>query len=149
MQIGQLAARTGVPARTIRFYESAGVIPEPRRTHTGYRDYDTDAVSRLLFLRAAQAAGLTLAEIAQVIAIRDRGESPCLHTRDLMTAKHAEITDRIRELTALRAELDHLITAGAGFDPARCRPDDICSLITLRDDAAPIRTDGETTDQGR
>lgn len=142
MQIGRLAARTGVPARTIRFYESAGVIPEPRRTPAGYRDYDSDAVSRLLFLRAAKAAGLTLAEIAQVIAIRDRGESPCLHTRHLLTAKHIEVTDRIRELTALRAELDHLIAAGAGFDPSQCRQDEICSLITLR-------SQEEGTDQGR
>lgn len=123
--------------RTIRYYESAGILPEPRRTPTGYRDYDTDAVSRLIFLRAGKAAGLTLAEIAQVIAVRDRGESPCLHARHLLTAKHTEVTKRIRELTALRSELDHLITASAGFDPARCRPDDICSLITLRSETAP------------
>ncbi len=135
MQIGRLAAKTGVPVRTIRYYESTGVLPEPRRTPSGYRDYDTDAVSRLRFLRSGKAAGLTLAEIAQVIATRDRGESPCQHTQRLLTAKHAEVTERIRELTALLTELDHLIAAGAGFDPARCRPDDICSLITLRSEA--------------
>ncbi|MEX1004541.1 MAG: heavy metal-responsive transcriptional regulator [Acidimicrobiia bacterium] len=140
MQIGQLATRTGVPSRTIRFYESAGVLPEPERTPAGYRDYDADAISRLLFLRAAKAAGLTLAEIAQVIALRDRGESPCAHTRQLLTAKHTDVTDRIRELTALREELDDLITAGTGFDPARCRSDDVCSLITVRDE--------ERNDQG-
>lgn len=141
MQIGRLASRTGVPARTIRFYESAGVIPEPRRTPSGYRDYDSDAISRLLFLKAGQAAGLTLAEIAQVIAIRDQGESPCLHTQQLLEAKHAEVADRIRELTALRTELDHLIEAGASFDPAQCRPNDICSLITARSEAERPLTD--------
>ncbi len=61
MRIGELAARSGLTAKTIRFYEQAGVLPEPARQPSGYRSYDDTALDRLRFVRAAQAAGLTLA----------------------------------------------------------------------------------------
>jgi len=69
MLIGELAAKTGMTAKALRFYEQAGVLPEPARTPAGYRDYDPAALDRLAFVRAAQAAGLTLAEV--------RRSSPC------------------------------------------------------------------------
>ena len=81
MRIGEIARRAEVPAKTIRFWEEQGLLPPPRRTAAGYRDYDLAVLSRLAFVRHAQAAGLTLAAIGQVLEIRDGGLPPCTHVR--------------------------------------------------------------------
>ncbi|MPZ70595.1 MAG: MerR family transcriptional regulator [Actinobacteria bacterium] len=64
-RIGESAERVGVNPKTIRFYESIGVIPEPPRTPAGYRDYEEEHVERLQFIRAAQRLGLRLEDIAE------------------------------------------------------------------------------------
>src|SRR5687768_8281320 len=89
MRIGQLATMTGIPVRTIRFYEQSGLLPAPARTPAGYRDYDDSAVSRLRFIRAAQSLDLSLAEIADVHRIRDHEGPPCHHVAELL-AGHLE-----------------------------------------------------------
>lgn len=71
-RIGELAEHSGVPAKTIRFYESSGLLPAPNRTPGGYRDYDPAALPRLAFVRASQARGLSLAEVRQVIDVREQ-----------------------------------------------------------------------------
>ncbi len=130
MQIGRLSAATGVPVRSIRFYEDRGILPPPERTAAGYREYDQRAVDRLRFVRSAQDAGLALAEIRSIVIIRDGGDAPCVHTRSLLEAKRDEVEDRMRRLGELRADLDRLIEAGKGIDPGTCHPDDICSILS-------------------
>jgi DNA-binding transcriptional MerR regulator len=76
MRIGVLAAQAGITAKTIRFYEDTGLMPAPARTPAGYRDYPAGAAARLAFIRDAQAAGLTLAEIRSILVIRDDGQPP-------------------------------------------------------------------------
>lgn len=142
MRIGELSAATGVPTRSIRFYEDRGILPEPKRTAAGYRDYDGPAVQRLRFLRAAQEAGLTLTEIQGIIAIRDDGDAPCTHTRELLESKRDEVTDRLRQLTGLLDELDRLIESSRSIGPAQCRPDDICSIIPTVAQRDPSDTQG-------
>src|SRR5690606_4499093 len=112
--------RSGVPAKTLRFYEDAGVLPPPARTAGGYRDYDDGALDRLAFLRAAQAAGLTLAEIRGVMTIRGGGSAPCSHVVELLDAKAAAVTEQLAELRKLKGELDRLRQQAAGVDPAAC-----------------------------
>lgn len=129
MRIGELSKASGVPARTIRFYEERGILPEPERTDVGYRDYDGHAVNRLGFLRAAQEAGLTLAEIQSIIAIRDDGDAPCTHTRQLLEAKRDDVSSRLRQLRELLTELDQLIESSSSIRPEECEPNDICSII--------------------
>lgn len=138
MQIGRLSTVTGVPVRTIRFYEERGIIPEPVRTRSGYRDYDETAVDRLRFLRSAQDAGLTLAEIRSILAVRDSGEAPCRHTRELLKSKSAEVEVRLQELARLQRDLDRLVAVARDMDPRECRPGDICSIIAPR--GAPARS---------
>lgn len=127
MRIGQLAARSGVTAKTIRFWESAGLLAEPARTPSGYRDYDPDALDRLSFIRHAQTAGLTLAEIRQVLAISDTGEPPCGHVTELIHHHILDVDERIRELDETRSLLDRLATRAAGQDPAAC--DGYCAIL--------------------
>ena len=115
--------------RTIRFYEQAGLLPAPPRTAGGYRSYDDDAVTRLRFVRSAQALGLSLAEIAEVLRIRDYQGPPCTYVAELLATHIHALDTRIAELTALRDELHTRLPPGAQPDPARCHSDQVCYLI--------------------
>ncbi len=129
MLIGEVGAITGVDSQTIRFYERRGLLPAPTRAPNGYRTYDDAVVGRLQFVRAAQSAGLTLAEIAEVLGLRDAGEAPCAHVSLLLEEKLADVRARQRELADLAAELGQLIEASHVLDPADCSASDICHII--------------------
>src|SRR2546426_5270784 len=101
MQIGDVARRSGVPAKTLRYYEEIGVLGAPARTPSGYRVYDQSVLGRLRFVRAAQTAGLKLGEIREIIAMRDRGRTPCEHVVNLIGKRAAEIDAQIAELERL------------------------------------------------
>src|SRR6266403_1817154 len=102
MQIGELASRSGISTKTIRYYEDIGLLPPPPRSPSGYRDYDTSTLDRLAFVRAAQAVGLSLGEIRGIVALRDEGQTPCGHVLDLLRTRSAELDRRITELRALQ-----------------------------------------------
>src|SRR6266511_4825778 len=95
MRIGELATRTGVPAKTIRYWEQLGLLPQPARTAAGYRDYQPQAATRLEFVRAAQSIGLSLREIREILAVRDRGQVPCTHVARLIDRHAAGLAERI------------------------------------------------------
>lgn len=127
MRIGELATRTGITAKTIRFWESAGLLADPARTPSGYRDYQPDAIDRLAFIRHAQTAGLTLEEIRQVLVIADSGHPPCEHVSGLIRQHLTDLDQRIRELTDTRRRLRHLARRAAEQDPATC--DQYCTIL--------------------
>ena len=127
MQIGEVAGRSGVPAKTIRFWEDQHLLPAPARTPAGYRDYDPGVLERLAFIRHAQAAGLTLDAIRQVLDIRDGGQPPCVHVADLIARRLGEVEARLAELTRARDQLAALGRRAAAQDPADCRG--YCSII--------------------
>jgi MerR family transcriptional regulator, copper efflux regulator len=128
MQIGELAARSGVPAKTIRYWEAVGLMPPPERIASGYRDYDAVAADRTRFIRRAQASGLTLGQIRQVLDISDEGNPPCEHVGTVVAERLAEIENRLAELRATRAHLRRLAERAAAQDPTECRG--LCSIIT-------------------
>jgi len=129
MLIGEVERRSGVPAKTIRYYEGIGVLTAPAREASGYRSYDDTVLDRLAFIRAAQAAGLHLGEIREIVALRDRGETPCSHVTDIIGRRAAEIDRQIAELEHVRAELRRLARRAARLDPKDCRPDRVCHII--------------------
>lgn len=129
MRIGDLASQAGVTVKTLRFYEHAGILPPAARTPAGYRDYDPSALSRLRFIKAAQAAGLTLAEVRQVITVREDDGAPCRHVTTLLDAHAADLDRRIAELTALREDINHLRDRASTLDPAACDAPGVCHLI--------------------
>lgn len=129
MRTGELASAAGLTAKTVRFYEQAGILPEPPRTAGGYRDYPPRAVHRLAFVREAQSAGLTLAEIRSVLALRDSGEAPCAHVTELVEQHLADIERRMAELRKARSTLRVLAERAAATDPATCTEADICRII--------------------
>src|SRR5680860_372984 len=109
MLIGELADALGVPTETIRYYERRGLLLEPARAANGYRIYTEATLARLRFIRAAQVAGLTLAEIVGIIETRDRGTAPCTHVAELLKAKLGEVRNRQQQLAALETEIEALI----------------------------------------
>ena len=129
MRIGELAAAAGTTAKTLRFYEESGLLPPTDRTANGYRDYGPGALSRLDFIHRGRAAGLTLAQIREVIEIRDTGDAPCHHVHQLLTERLADIDRQIADLRALRATLsrqrDHTETA----DPSTCAAETVCRYV--------------------
>lgn len=129
MRIGEVAGRSGVPIRTIRYYEDIGVLDAPRRTTSGYRDYDERVLDRLAFVRSAQTVGLTLGEIREIIAFRARGETPCAHVADLIAEHAADMSRRIAELERIKAELSRLARRARSLDPRDCQPSNVCHLI--------------------
>jgi MerR family copper efflux transcriptional regulator len=129
VRIGDLAQRSGVTAKTIRYYEDVGLVEPPPRSPAGYRDYEPAALDRLAFIRAAQAIGLTLGEIRSIIALRDDGQTPCGHVLGLLRQRADELDRRIAELRTLRGELRRLVDRADGLDPADCDPARVCHLI--------------------
>ena len=128
MLIGEVATITGVDGQTIRFYERHGLLPAPRREPNGYRSYDNAVIGRLQFIRAAQASGLTLAEIRSILGLRDAGEAPCIHVSLLLEQKLVGVRARQRELATLATELQELIKTSHDLDPADCTDTDICHI---------------------
>jgi MerR family transcriptional regulator, copper efflux regulator len=129
VRIGELAERVGVSAKAIRYYEQLGILAPPGRTPSGYRDYDEAVLGRLGFVRAAQALGLSLGEIRQVVAVRDDGVAPCEHVASLLRRHAAELEHRIAELERLRSELERLVERAETLDPERCPPESVCYLL--------------------
>lgn len=126
MRIGQLAKRAGINPRTLRYYERIGLLAPSSRTDAGYRIYTRDDADRLSFIRRAQAMGLSLVEIADVIAVREGGAAPCPHVRALAESKIEEIDARVAELQRLRADLIRLAQTTREVEPACARGSSIC-----------------------
>lgn len=129
MRIGEAAEAAGVPTQTIRFYERRGLLPPAPRGPNGYREYDDSVLAPLAFIRSAQAAGLTLVEVASILEMRREGATPCSHVTSLLSIKLDELRARRRELDALEAELEGLIRRSARLDPADCNDAQICHII--------------------
>lgn len=129
MRIGELAEAAGTTAKTLRFYEEQGLLPPAARTAAGYRDYTVEFIGRLDFIHRGQAAGLSLAQIGQILDIRDGGQAPCDHVRDLLDARLADLEEQIVQLTGLRDTIAQLRGEAADFDPAGCGAEDVCRYL--------------------
>ncbi len=105
MRIGELADLVGLNPKTIRYYESVGLLPAPERKPSGYRDYSTDDVERLRFVRTAQRLNLSLSEIAEILRFRERDERPCEYVLDVLDRQVADLDRRMAEMAKLRREL--------------------------------------------
>jgi MerR family copper efflux transcriptional regulator len=103
LTVGQLARATGVPAKTIRYYEQVGVLPVPRRSDAGYRHYSRHNVHRLLFMRRARDLGLSLASLKTLTAELDRGA--CVSMRPRL---HALVTEQLHTVRQQIAEFQLL-----------------------------------------
>ena len=129
MKIGELAKATGLNPKTIRFYEQQGLLPEPDRTSSGYRQYGSGDIERLDFILKAKQLGLSLEDIKGILRLHDREEATCLHVRSLLDEKLAQIDAVLNDLQKFRSEIVSLReTSGDLID---CRPSGgrICGII--------------------
>ncbi|MBI2205737.1 MAG: MerR family transcriptional regulator [Candidatus Rokubacteria bacterium] len=106
LTIGQLARTTGVPPKTIRYYEHVGVLPAAERTRAGYRTYGRRGVDRLRFVRRARALGVPLAQIKTLVAALDGDAAMRPRLRELVRAQLATVEHRLTALRALQRELE-------------------------------------------
>src|SRR5437867_11878872 len=107
--IGEVAKRSGASRKALRLYEAAGILPAARRTSSGYRVFDSDALALLAFVRQAQRLGFTLDQIKEIVAIKRAGRAPCPHVRDLVKRKAEELEQRLADLRQVRNGLRHLL----------------------------------------
>jgi MerR family Zn(II)-responsive transcriptional regulator of zntA len=129
MRIGELAAAAGTTTKTLRFYEESGLLPPTDRAANGYRDYGPEALSRLDFIHRGRVAGLTLAQIREVIDIRETGDAPCHHVHQLLTERLADIDRQIADLQALRATLSRQREQTETADPSTCAAETVCRYV--------------------
>ena len=144
MRISEIAAQVGIAPSTVRYYERIGLIPEPDRTSSGYRAYDTAAAARLLFITRAKRVGLTLEQIAEVLPIWDGINCAATHeemTR-LVDVKRGEVIERMHELERFAEQLGEVRTALAESPPPNaCLPDLSC-CVPATDAEAPVQITG-------
>ena len=129
MKIGQLAERTGVSTKAIRYYEDIGVLPPARREPNGYRMYDRATVDRIGFIQDAQSAGMSLLEIQMILSLRDDGHSTCGHVIATLETHRAEIERQMDDLERTLRRLDEIIDRARDLDPADCDEPNRCQTI--------------------
>jgi DNA-binding transcriptional MerR regulator len=111
LKIGELARRAGVTAKAIRFYERKGLLPAPRRAANQYRVYGEDAAETLRFIKQASGLGLTLAEIKDILVIRQGGRPPCAHVHQLLRDKAVQLDRKLRDLVDVRNRIRRSLAA--------------------------------------
>lgn len=125
--IGSVAKESGVPIKTIRYYEELGLLKTSGRTEGGFRIFRSDVLARLNFIKRAQRLGLSLAEIKDFLDIHDQGELPCEHVQIKLEDKISEIEQQIQQLQILKLELKGLLS-GWETIPENLE-DTICPII--------------------
>jgi DNA-binding transcriptional MerR regulator len=133
MQIKEFAQQTNLSAKTIRYYEEIGLLPPSKRLENGYRDYDSNDVAHARFVAGARSLDLSLDDVQEILALRDRREAPCRVLLKLLAEKADEISRRIAELQRLETELRELHQLGQTFsmddiDGKNC----VCHLVEER-----------------
>ncbi len=115
--IGQLAKRTGVNIETIRYYERRGLLPEPPRRASGYRQYSPDAVARLEFIRHGKELGFSLTEIAELLVLRVDPDTSCADVKARAEAKIMDVRNKIMSLLRIEKALTRLAAQCRGRGP--------------------------------
>lgn len=106
--IGKVARVTGVGIETIRFYEREGLIPEPPRRNSGYRQYPPATIDRVCFIKKAKGLGFTLAEIKGLLSLRVGSKTTCADVRRKAMQKIKEVDAKISDLKRIRKALNQL-----------------------------------------
>jgi len=121
MTAGQVARRAGVGVETVRFYEKNGLLEEPARRASGYREYDGRTVDRLRFILRAKDIGFTLTEIKDLLSLRSSSDQPCDDVRGRAEAKITEIEEKVALLLRMKQVLRRLVSScGKQEDSSRC-----------------------------
>ncbi len=129
MHIGKLASELGISAQAVRFYERAGLLKEPARSESGYRQYGPDDLRRLRFIRHAKQLGFTLTEIGSMLRMHDAGQAPCSEVIAIAERHLQEVETEILRLQRFRRQLSSALADWRKMKPRRVAGNAICELI--------------------
>jgi DNA-binding transcriptional MerR regulator len=111
LKIGEAATKSGLPVKTIRYYDDIGLLtPTVERSNSGYLLFTSQVIDRLAFIKRAQSLGLSLEEVKEILAVHDRGLLPCEKVKGQIQDKVAQITVQIEQLNTLRTELQTVLS---------------------------------------
>ncbi|HEU0296937.1 MAG TPA: MerR family transcriptional regulator [Anaerolineales bacterium] len=146
MKIQEFAQLAGLSTKTIRYYESIGILSTPQRAANGYREYSDGHLARARFVAGARSLDLSLDEIREILAMQDRREAPCRTLLDLIEQKAKSIEERMRLLEQMELELRELHQLGLTFptddvDGKNC----ICHLVSAHFVSAHSNADARSS----
>jgi len=136
MNIGEAARASGVSAKMIRHYEGVGLLPAPRRTESGYRQYADADIHTLRFIRRARDLGFSIAQIGELVGLWHDRRRPSRLVKALAEVHIHELDLKARELLAMKATLQHLVHCCHGDD----RPD--CPILETLASDVPMAASG-------
>ena len=149
MLIRELAQQTGVPAKTIRYYESVGLMPPPQRGDNNYRHYTPADAERLRLIASARSLGVSVSDIADILAARDAGIPPCERVLQTLDQRMDAVDRRIADLLTLRDTLRQLRQHGAALPLDDLRGERcICYLLKTYRDSGQVRVEREGLSDG-
>ena len=128
MLAGDVAKQLGIGVQTLHYYEREGLIPPPPRSRSGYRLFTPELVDRVRFIRKAQAIGLPLAEVKDILRLTEEGSSPCARVQAALTEKLREVNEKLRELESFRDELGSLIERAPALREGDRSPH-VCAIV--------------------
>ncbi len=120
MNIGQAAKATGVSAKMIRHYESVGLLVQAQRTEAGYRQYGAGDLHTLRFIRRARDLGFSIDQIRELLALWQDRKRPSRQVKAFAQAHLQELDQKLSELQAMKATLEHLVDCCHGDDRPEC-----------------------------
>jgi MerR family copper efflux transcriptional regulator len=117
LTIGEVAKAAEVGVETVRFYEREGLIAQPPRRSSGYRQYPPETIRRVRFIRRAKDLGFTLKEIGELLSLRVSPGTTCVDVRSMALGKIKNVAEKIAELQRIKGVLDRLAQACSGEGP--------------------------------
>jgi Hg(II)-responsive transcriptional regulator len=133
VRTGQVARQSGVNVQTLRYYERRGLLQAPPRRPSGYREYTSDAVGVVRFVKRAQELGFSLDEVESLLDLAEGGPPNCDKARDLAAEKLAELEGKIASLRAMQGSLRRLVATCA--KPRHQRECPLLEALAARDKA--------------
>lgn len=130
LTIGQVAKHAGVGVETLRFYEREGLIEEPPRRDSGYRQYNEDVVKRIQFIKRAQELGFSLKEIAALLRLRVTPDTSCEEVKRRAEAKIADVERKLEDLSRIKRALVQVTQSCVGQGPITACP--ILDFLDMR-----------------
>lgn len=127
LKIGEVATQSGLSVKTIRYYEEIGLLtPTVERADSGYRLFSPEVLNRLAFVKRAQALGLTLHEVQEILTVHDQGQRPCGEVRQHLESKIKAISEQIEALETLRSELNGILSGWQDYSTLPPTTQTIC-----------------------